>query len=209
LQRSVDAYERLLVLRPNDSSAQVRQLFCRGRLQIAEGRFAEAIVTLENTLKLDPKFACAWNAFGVALARTNRPREARQAFERAAKLTPEWGLPPFQIAAQLMTAGDLGKALPYLKQAVAYNPRSVANRWNLLRVDRLLGHTSDAIRDGAALIQLDPNYAPTYAELGLAYEANREPAKALEAYDTYVLLAPNFVDSGGVRARATKLRELR
>jgi len=74
--------------------------------------------------------------------------------------------------------------------------------WSLLHLERLLGHTSDAIREAAALIQLDPNYPPTYAELGLAYEANRETAKALEAYDTYVLLAPNFADSNGVRANA-------
>ncbi len=206
LQRAVDAYDRLRVLRPYDSSLEVRQLFCRGRLQIAEGRFSEAVVTLENTLKRDPQFACAHNALGVALARINRPKEARQSFERAAKLTPEWALPPFQIAAQLIAAGDLSKALPYLKQAVAYNPRSVGNRWSLLRLDRLLGRNADAVREATALIQLDPNYAPTYAELGLAYEADRNFAKALEAYDTYVLLAPNFVDSNGVRARAARLR---
>ncbi|SPE30862.1 exported hypothetical protein [Candidatus Sulfopaludibacter sp. SbA6] len=209
LQRAVDAYERLRVLRPGDASIAVRQTFCRGRLQIAEGRFSEAVVTLESSLKLDPRFACAYNALGVALTRINRPKEARTAFERAAKLTPEWALPPFQIASQLIAAGDLAKALPYLKQAVVYNPRSVGNRWSLVHLERLLGHTADAIREAAALIQLDPNYAPTYAELGLAYEANRETAKALEAYDTYVLLAPNFVDSNGVRARATRLREQR
>jgi len=206
LQRAVDAYDRLRVLRPNDASLEVRQLFCRGRLQIAESRFSEAVVTLESCLKRDPRFACAHNALGVALARINRPKESRQSFEMAAKLTPEWALPPFQIASQLVAAGELAKALPYLKQAVAYNPRSVGNRWSLVRLNRLLGHNGDAVREATALIQLDPNYAPTYAELGLAYEADRNLDKALEAYDTYVLLAPNFVDSAGVRARATRLR---
>jgi tetratricopeptide (TPR) repeat protein len=106
----------------------------------------------------------------------------------------------------LIAAGDLGKALPYLKQAVAFNPRSVGNRWNLVHLERLLGHPADAIREAGALIQLDVNYAPTYTELGLAYEAERDFARAAEAYDTYLLLAPNFADSNGVRERANRLR---
>jgi len=209
LRSAAEAYQRLLVLRPNDPSVEARRLFCGGRLQIAEGRFSEAVVTLENALKLDPKFACTYNALGVALSRTDRSKQARKAFETAAALTPEWALPPFQIASQLIASGDLANALPYLKQAVAFNPRSVPNRWSLLHIDRLLRHTADAERDAAALIQLDPNYAPTYAELGLVYEADRNIAKALEAYDTYVLLAPNFVDANGVRARAARLRSVR
>lgn len=206
LQRATLAYQHLLVLRPNDVSLETRRQFCYGRLQIAEGRFSEAVTTLENTLKLDPRFACAYNALGVALSHTNRSKESRRAFETAARLTPEWALPPYQIASELIAAGDLSKALPYLKQAVSFNPRSVGDRWSLLHVDRLLRHTADAERDAAALIQLAPNYAPTYAELGLAYEADRNTAKALEAYDTYVLLAPNFVGTDAVRERAARLR---
>jgi uncharacterized caspase-like protein/tetratricopeptide (TPR) repeat protein len=206
LQSATEAYQRLRELRPKDSSLEARRLFCSGRLHIAEGRFSEAVATLENSLKLDPRFACAYNALGVALSRINRPKEARKAFDEAARLTPEWALPPFQIASQLIASGELAKALPYLKQAVAFNPRSIGNRWSLLHVDRLLRHTADAERDAAELIRVDPNYAPTYTELGLAYEADHNTAKALAAYDTYVLLAPNFVDADGVRARAARLR---
>ena len=206
LQRAVDAYERLRVLRPDNPTIETRQLFCQGRLQIAESRFAEAVVTLENTLNRDRRFACAYNALGVALGRLNRPREARQAFEAAARLTPEWALPPFQIASQLIAAGEPAKALPYLRQAVAYHPRSVGNRWSLLHLDRVLGHYSDAERDAAALLQLDANYAPAYVELGLVYEGQRNFTKAAEAYDTYVLLAPNFSDTNAVRTRAGRLR---
>lgn len=209
LRTAVEAYSSLRSLRPNDSSLEARRLFCAGRLEIAEGRFSEAVTTLRNSLQLDPQFACAYNALGVALGRLNRAREARKAFDTAASLTPEWALPPYQIASQLIATNDLEKALPYLKQAVSFNPRSVENRWTLLHLDRLLRHTADAERDAAALIELAPDYAPTYTELGLAYEADRNISKALEAYDTYVLLAPHSVDANGVRARAARLRSAR
>jgi uncharacterized caspase-like protein/Flp pilus assembly protein TadD len=206
LQQAVDAYQDLQTLRPNDRALAVRRLFCTGRLDIVQSRFAEAVVSLENSLRLDPRFACAYNALGVALTSVNRPQEARRAFEAAAKLTPEWALPPFQIASQLIAQGELAPALAYLRKAVAFNPRSIGNRWNLVHLERLLGRTADAERDAADLIRLDPNYAPVYAELGQAYEADRNFAKAVEAYDTYALLAPNFADTAAIRARARRLQ---
>lgn len=206
LRRAVAAYDRLQTLRPNDPDIETRKVFCRGRLQIADGQFADAVTSLQESLRRDPQFACAHNALGVALDRLNRKAEARQAFQRAAQLTPEWGLPPFQIASQLIAAGQLREALPYLENAVKYNPRAIGTRWSLLRLNRLLGHPAEAERVGLDLLQLNPNYAPAYMELGLTYEAAGNPAKAAESYDTYLLLAPNYADSTEVRSRAERLR---
>jgi uncharacterized caspase-like protein/tetratricopeptide (TPR) repeat protein len=206
LQRAVDALDRLQTMRPNESSIATRQLFCRGRLLIAESRFAEAVVMLENSIKRDARFACAYNALGVALDRINRPKESRQAFETAARLTPEWGLPPFQIAQQLVTAGETGKAVPYLEKSVAYDPRSVVNRWNLAHVLRLSGNAARAEREALELIKLDPNYPPAYLELGQAREILGSAARAAEAYDSYLLLAPNYAATEDVRARVARLR---
>jgi tetratricopeptide (TPR) repeat protein len=206
LQRAVDAYDRLHLLRRDDESIETRRLFCLGRLEIAENRFAEAVATLETSIKRDPGFACSYNALGVALSRMNRPADARRAFEMAARLTPEWALPPFQIASQLMAAGQTANAVPYLEKAVAFNPRALGTRWSLMHANRLLGRTAQAERQAAELVRIDPNYPPTYFELGLAYEAAGNYAKAADAYDAYVLLAPNYADSATVRARAARLR---
>ena len=206
LQTSVDAFDRLRLLRPQDKGLEVRQLFCRGRLRIAEQRFAEAVPALESAIRLDPRFACAFNALGVALDHINRRAEARRAFETAAKLTPEWGLPQFQIAGQLLAAGERAEAVAFLERAVAFNPRSVTSRWNLVHVNRLLGRTGEVERQAAALLKVEPDYAPAYLELGLAYEAAGNRIKAADAYDAYVALAQNYVGTPAVRERAEKLR---
>jgi Flp pilus assembly protein TadD len=209
LRRAVDAYERLQLLRPNDPDIETRKIFCRGRLQIAEGQFAAAVTSLQEALKRDPQFACAHNALGVAFGRLNRGSDARKAFEAAARLTPEWGLPPFQIASQLIAAGKLKEAVPFLEDAVKYSPRSVGTRWSLLRLNRSLGRLADAERAGLELVKLNPNYAPAYTELGLTYELAGDYPRAAAAYDTYAALAPNFEESAGVRARADKIRGLK
>ena len=156
--------------------------------------------------KMDPRFACTYNALGVVYGWLERPQESRRAFETAAKLTPEWGLPVFQIASQLVTSGNLAQARPYLEKAVAYNPRSIEMRWNLLALDRRLGRLRDVEKDAAELIRMNPAYAPTYIELGRAYESSGNAQKAAESYETYIQLAPNFSDSTAVRRRAKQLR---
>ncbi|HUQ95782.1 MAG TPA: caspase family protein [Bryobacteraceae bacterium] len=206
LQRAVDAYETLQVLRPYDQSIESKKLFCRGRLQIAEGKFVEAVSTLQQSLQRDSQFACAYNALGVALDRLGQAQQSRRAFEMAARLTPEWGLPPFQIASQHIARGELKQALPYLEKAVQYNPRSVPNRWNLMKLHRLMGRLPEVERDAAELARLNPGYAPTQLELGRAYEAAGNSAKAADAYEAYLLMAPNFADSDEIRARAQRYR---
>jgi tetratricopeptide (TPR) repeat protein len=86
------------------------------------------------------------------------------------------------------------------------NPRSVGNRWNLMHVERLLGKMREVERQAAELISLDPAYAAAYLELGQAYEMERNIAKAVDAYDAYVLLAPNFADTDSVRVHSERLR---
>jgi Flp pilus assembly protein TadD len=204
LRRASAAYERLRVLRPNDAGLESRALFCQARLQIADNQFESVIVTLRQSLKIDSRFACAYNAMGVALGRLNRLQESRQAFETAAHLTPEWSLPPFQIASPLMANGEVRQAVPYLEQASRYNPRSVVPRWTLMRAHRLLGGLSDVERDATELTRLNPNYAPTYPELGRAYEVAGRSAKAAEAYETFLLLASNYPDSVEIPRRVQR-----
>jgi tetratricopeptide (TPR) repeat protein len=139
--------------------------------------------------------------------RLNRPREARAAFESAARLTPQWSLPLFQIAQQLVDARDYAGAIPYLEKAVQYNPRSIQSRWNLLRVYRLAGRGADVETQAKQMIALDPNYAPTYFELAAHYEAQGDHARAAQMFDLYLALAPNYADSSQVRARAKRNRD--
>jgi Flp pilus assembly protein TadD len=204
--RAAEAFTSLRTLRPADASLQAKALFCQGRAHIAADEFPQAIQVLNRSLAIDPEFACSHNALGVALSRAGRNNEARAAFQTAARLTPAWALPPLQIAQQLISAGDLRGAVPYLENAAKLNPRAIGIYWSLARLHRLLGNTQDFVRVANATIATDQNYAPIYSELGLFYEGARDPAKAAQAYENYLLLAPNFADSIEVRKRLQTLR---
>ncbi|MGH9630628.1 MAG: caspase family protein [Bryobacteraceae bacterium] len=208
LQRAVEAYGLLRTMRPADRGLEARHAFCQGRAQIASGEFNAAEQSLRASLAIEPDFACAQNALGVALSRLERPREAREAFEAASRLTPEWALPPLQLAQQRITAGDLRGALPHLEAAVRFNPRAVGARWSLMRLYRVLGRNKDFERQAQETIELEPEYAPAYLELGMYFESRRDYAQAEKAFEAYLVLAPNYADSDEIRKRVERTRRL-
>jgi Flp pilus assembly protein TadD len=204
--RSAEAFKLLGTLRPGDASLQAKALFCQGRAHVAAGEFTEALKALNRSLAIEPEFACSHNALGVALSRLGRKREARAAFEAAARLTPSWALPHLQIAQHLINSGDLRGAVPYLEHAAKLNPKATGIYWSLARVHRLLDNRQDFVRVAGATIAEDRNYAPIYNELGLFYEEIGDRATAAQAYDAYLVLAPNFADSAEVRKRRQAIR---
>src|SRR5262245_17141711 len=142
-----------------------------------------------------PRFAHSVDAL------QRNPERVVGACEARVNLTPEWGLPPFQIAQQFVNAGAPGKAIPYLEKAVSFNPRSVINRWNLVHVLRRANNPGRGERESAELIRLDPNYAPSYLELGQIYEMPGKP-QTPRTPTTPTSSSPNFAGTAAVRARA-------
>ncbi len=204
--RAAEAFTALKTLRPGDSSLDAKALFCQARAHIAGNEFDQAEQLLTRSLAIEPEFACSYNALGVALSRLGRNEDARRAFETAAKLTPAWALPPLQIAQQFISGGDLRGAVPYLETAAKLNPKAVGTYWSLAHLHRLLGNAQDFIRAANATLGIDRNYAPIYVEIGLFYENTGDRTKAAQAYQNYLLLAPNFTDSAEVRKRLQTIR---
>lgn len=203
--RAASAFQRLKTLRPNDPTLDARALFCRARANIAAGNFTDAEALLRQSLTIDPNFACAYNALGVALQNQNRLQEARASFEQARKLTPAWALPQLQIAQLLVNANEPKKALPYLEEAARLFPKSIGIQWSLARLNRVLNRPEPFLAAAQAALAIDRNYAPIYAELGAFHESNGDQAKATQAYNAYLTLAPNYPDSTLVRNRVQRL----
>lgn len=206
LMDSAEAFRLLQTLRPADKNLAAKESFCRGRVQIATGDYVEAVDSLHATLQSDPDFACAYNALGVAYLRLGRRKDARIAFERASKLIPRWALPFFHFGQISLSAGDAKNALPFLEAAVQLNPNSLNNRWHLSRAYRLLDRQAEFNAQVEQIQALDLNYAPVYLEIGLYAQRKDEKALAVEAFDKYLLLAPNYADSSQVKLHAEQIR---
>ena len=207
LLRSVDAFSQLRKLRPTDASLAVKEQFCLARARIAAGDFAAAVEDLQSVLTDRCGFCLRLQRAGRRLRAPGKARESRSAFDKAVELTPEWGLPYLQVAQSLVNEGKTRDAIPYLEKAVKFNPRAIQSQWSLLHAYRIANRDADFDRQAREALALDPNYAPTYLDIGNYFESRQDFARAAQAYDIYLSLAPNFADSAQLRTRSARLRE--
>ena len=80
------------------TSAQCQQTaedwYARGEALNSQGKYIEAIIALDESISLDPKYAAAWNNKGLALDGQGKYDEAIQSFDKAIDLiTQEKNMP--------------------------------------------------------------------------------------------------------------------
>lgn len=206
--RAAAAVSYLKSLRPSDSSLEAKKLFFEGRALLVEKKPAEALEKLTKANALDPRAAYVQNALGVAYEAINKEEKALSAFKAAAALAPAWSLPHLHLAIQYQNRGQLDQAEREFKMASELDPREPFTRVTLARLLRTRGKSAEAEREITDVLRQTSNYAPAYVELGLIYESNREYAKAADAFDTYLRLAPNAQDSATIQALLDKNRQL-
>jgi hypothetical protein len=101
-QDPIGIYEAMAAQTPNSFFVQTNL----GLEYLYHGRFANAVATLGRARDLEPTNPVAWNNLGVALEKSARVQEAREAFERAITLDPGYAKPYENLAKILAAQGD-------------------------------------------------------------------------------------------------------
>lgn len=109
---------------------------------------------------------------------------------------------------QYQRRNKLDAAERELKLAVQLGPRQAYLREALGTHYRVRGRYADAEEEISRLIGLNAGYAPAYRELGLICQASAQHKKAVQAFDTYLKLAPDAGDAVAVRGLLAKSRQL-
>ncbi len=161
-REAVVSLERALTLQPRREDIQ-RDL---AQAYIQEGRFSEALQIWEGILKKNPRDAEA--AFRIGLIERDENRrfeEARQAFDRAARLRPEWTQARFELGVTLMRMHRIKEALRAFREVVARKEDDARAHYHLGFCYASIGDRESARRHLEILQGLDPDLA---AELDLA-----------------------------------------
>jgi len=102
------------------------------------GHLTEAIPHFEQALRINPRYAEAHSNLGFALQGLGRPAEAVAHYQEALRLQAGPRGSPWQLGNVLVAQGKLAEAATHLREAVRLNPRSVAFRENLAKVEAAL-----------------------------------------------------------------------
>ncbi len=158
-----------------------------------------AAVYYEEALRYDPRSAAYWVQFGHALKESGDPVLAEAAYRKALVIEPGNADTHLQLGHVLKTLSQSREALESYAKAHELAPEVEIIRKEFAAHLVQHGHTLKESGDPAhaesayrAAINLEPNSADTYLQLGHVLKILERSREALESYATAYELDPNL-----------------
>jgi len=102
----------------------------------------KAVENLNEAIRLDPRYASAFNGLGTALKMRGDPAAAIEAWKKAVELKPEFGFPLYNLGLSYLSLGNKPEALGYFERykKTHYRNLPVEER---AKLDRLIERCRD------------------------------------------------------------------
>jgi len=115
------------------AQTQMQKFLDQAASQIKQQQYDQAIATLNQALKEEPKSAAVYNLLGMAYRfkyNQVRNQELKQqeiaAFKKAIEIDPNYWVALINLGATYYYQGEKAKAAPLFKKALALNPKALA-----------------------------------------------------------------------------------
>jgi len=188
----------------------VQGLTCRADLLASRGQYSEALVLVEEALRLEPKRADLHHGRGQCMMHLGRPEAAIHCFEETLRLDPQHQFANQSKAAVLVKQESWEEAASCIRQVLKREPNCLD-----LRVDLARCLTEQGVKLKASgrpepklfhdALQAFEGYAPAYFHLGVEHSEAGRSQQAKEMYLKAVQLNPGYVEAWnnfGVACRA-------
>jgi choline-sulfatase len=173
------------------------------RMDIADGRGAEAIGLLSSLTPRDP---AALNTMGIALAGAGKADEARAAFEGALAIDAHNAEAACNLGTLLLQAGSLDAAAEWFERAGAWNPKNGAAFTSLGLARIRAGRSREAQTAWKQALAADPSQYEAMFNLGmlLLQEGSLEEGRRYLSRFEAEAPAGHFAEQRAVAARAMR-----
>ena len=165
---AVDAYRAVLAIDESFALAYAGM----GTALFGAHRYAEAISAITRALALQPDLPTAGSLhlhLGRAASELGRLDEAGQHFLHAAEADPLSVEPLFDLAKLRFRQGRAADADQILDRARALRPADPATLHNVAETLRTQGRYEEAVANYRAALEIDTEFAPSHAGLGIAF----------------------------------------
>jgi tetratricopeptide (TPR) repeat protein len=158
------------------------------------GQRAAAIELLGQAHALDRAEATYLYALGVVLLEDGREDTARQCFENAVILAPDFASAHNNLGVTL-AGTDPEAAIACFRRAIARDAGLADPHYNLAKALRGLGRLDEAIDHYRAALALQPGLAAAHNNLGIALQQQNRLDEAIAAYRAALEIAPALADA--------------
>jgi tetratricopeptide (TPR) repeat protein len=154
-----------------------------GRHYYLQGRWAEALASFDESLRLDPSSAKTHFNRGLALLRLDRPAEAVAPLQAAVRILPHYFSAHLNLGIALTLTDRAVEALPHFAAARTFDPwpAEVHFQWGVALAR--LGRWPEAITHYAECLRLDPRQAEALANWGSALMAMNSIPEAIGRFE--------------------------
>ena len=173
----------------------------RGNMAMSESRFADAVNTYRQMVRLDPSDPIVYKYLGVALARSGQPDAALKEYAHALELDPTNATVHYNIGVLLIEAKKEEQAVAHFQQALQLDPGLVAAHFQLANLFMRKREDASAEREYGIVVSLEPQnaFARLMQAMAAVHAGSYARARALleEAYVAY----PRDADIASALAR--------
>lgn len=132
-----------------------------------------------------------WNNYGIGLLDAQQYADSVRAFERVAKLRPDYADAYTNIAIAEFSWQRYGAARTNLEKSLAIAPKNARALYYLALVDRIQGKLGAAVSDLREVVAQFPNSRDAHRELGFSYFQQQQYEAAKSEYEIVQSIDPD------------------
>ncbi|MGX2038826.1 XrtA/PEP-CTERM system TPR-repeat protein PrsT [Methylocaldum sp. MU1018] len=169
--------------------------YADGALKLAEGKYSEAQVAFDQSLKLNDKFGSALYFLALSHLHQNHLEQADTALSRFLAMFPGSVKGNQMMALVKFREKDFAAAKKFLAPVAQYLPEDIFTLKLMSSIEFALGNSDEGIEHLQKLAELEPDSPLTKARLGLSLIGAGETEKGLKALEVAVELDPDLVQA--------------
>ncbi len=156
--------------------------------------YPEALTKVQEAIELEDRAAYFYNELGVLNTRMVRSTQAKENFEKAIELAPEWGLPYVNYCSELFYSGEYEKAIEVGEKALEFLPQFPqmynflgwihSNEYDWMSKQNYKRQGLE-LKDGISLDEANIN---SFSQIKIKYQRAIELLKRAELIDTTYML---------------------
>lgn len=157
----------------------------------AQNKLADAVLSYQQALRIEPHRSQVHNNLGISFLRLNRLDEAEASLREAIKEDPSNASAHSNLGIVLSGLGKLDEAVASARQAVNIDPSDASSHSNFGNVLVKLGKADEAIGSYREALKIKPDDARFHTYLGNALTSVGKLEEALASYNQALKLNPN------------------